>query len=140
MNRSNDNRSKLPSVEQILKTLSIHALIEQWGRSTIAQAIRELQREQRKLSALETWATNPDEYDTHLENWTTANLSHGYTTVFNLTGTVIHTNLGRSLLSEAIMSMTHMLNLSTRKNGKYLFRIQVLHLVQLKIDGQLMLI
>ncbi len=104
MNRSNDNRSKLPSVEQILQTPSIRALIKAWGRSTIAEVVRELQRIQRDLPEIEIWATISEEYESKIEEWAKEHLGHGYTTVFNLTGTVIHTNLGRSLISTEIMA------------------------------------
>jgi L-seryl-tRNA(Ser) seleniumtransferase len=88
----------LPSVERILKDDNIAPMIAQFGHQAVRNAVRELQTNARKLApgSIPDWATTPGLYATPLRNdleFTT------YRSVFNLTGTVIHTNLGRSLLS-----------------------------------------
>ena len=100
----NDNqRRKLPGVDQVLRAPQLTSLVGQWGAATVANAIRSIQSSERELSELSGWATYPEHYLEPITAWLRTNIGHGYETVFNLTGTVIHTNLGRSLLSEQLM-------------------------------------
>ena len=101
----NDNqRRKLPGVDQILRAPQLAFLVRQWGLATVASAIRSIQISERDRSHLSSWAMEPEHYLEPITTWLRTHVGHGYETVFNLTGTVIHTNLGRSLLSEQLMA------------------------------------
>ena len=101
----NDNqRRKLPGVDQILRAPQLTSLVRQWGVATVANAIRSIQIFERDRSRLSSWAMEPEHYLEPITTWLRTHVGHGYETVFNLTGTVIHTNLGRSLLSEQLMA------------------------------------
>ena len=101
----NDNqRRKLPGVDQILRAPQLAFLVRQWGLATVANAIRSIQISERNRSHLSSWAMEPEHYLEPITTWLRTHVGHGYETVFNLTGTVIHTNLGRSLLSEQLMA------------------------------------
>ena len=104
MVEKSNQRRKLPGVDQVLRAPQIASLVEQWGAATVANAIREVQAPERDRSQLSSWATLPEEYLEPITAWLRAHIGHSYETVFNLTGTVIHTNLGRSLLSEQLMA------------------------------------
>ena len=101
----NDNqRRKLPGVDQVLRAPQLAFLVRQWGLATVANAIRSIQISERDRSHLSSWAMEPEHYLEPITTWLRTHVGHGYETVFNLTGTVIHTNLGRSLLSEQLMA------------------------------------
>ena len=101
----NDNqRRKLPGVDQILRAPQLAFLVRQWGLATVANAIRSIQISERDRSHLSSWAMEPEHYLEPITTWLRTHVGHGYETVFNLTGTVIHTNLGRSLLSKELMA------------------------------------
>ncbi len=103
-NRRVMSRRSLPSVDAVLTDASIAPVIARWGLQVVKDAVRQLQKEARR-SEVPDWATRTSEYARALEDWITAHVGHGYRRVFNLTGTVIHTNLGRSVLSaEAMMA------------------------------------
>ncbi|MEC8834348.1 MAG: hypothetical protein VYC07_06600, partial [Pseudomonadota bacterium] len=103
MIEKSNQRRQLPGVDQILRTPQLESLVVQWGMATVANAIRAIQATERERSQLSDWATRPEHYLGPITTWLRAHVGHGYETVFNLTGTVIHTNLGRSLLSEEMM-------------------------------------
>lgn len=87
------NRRALPSVDQLLR--SVPGLIEAHGRAAVTQAARALLAESR--AGAPAPADYPAALAARLEAATRSNLRP----VFNLTGTVLHTNLGRALLAEA---------------------------------------
>ena len=116
----------LPSVDQVLKNAG--ALIERWGREYVTRSIREQIQTQRDRIISGSADTSADV--THLlqlvkeqlEMETQASL----VPVFNLTGTVLHTNLGRALLPgtavDAVMKVASQAcnleyNLDTGKRG-----------------------
>ena len=104
MIEKSNQRRKLPGVDQVLRAPQLASLVDQWGAATVANAIREIQTSERDRSQLSSWATLPEHYLEPITTWLRDHVGHGYETVFNLTGTVIHTNLGRSLLSEQLMA------------------------------------
>lgn len=96
-------RRHLSSVDSILNAPAVRALVQQWGLLTVKHAVRTLQEEMRCADAPPPdWATRPDGYCGHVESWLEREVGHGYVPVFNLTGTIVHSNLGRSVLSEAL--------------------------------------
>jgi L-seryl-tRNA(Ser) seleniumtransferase len=96
-NAEADDRRKLPSVDEVLRTETARLAAERFGRPGVVEAVRaalaaaraghgvQLRAEQAAAIALG-----------QLEATASARLRP----VYNLTGTVLHTNLGRALLAE----------------------------------------
>ena len=88
----------LPSVDRLLRSLPLQPVLATHGHSTVVTMLRTLLDEARAADA----ATMPTEAE-----WS-ANCAHRIEAqarsrvrpLFNLTGTVLHTNLGRALLPE----------------------------------------
>ena len=93
----------LPSVDAVLSDASVARVIAHWGLQVVKDAVRNLQKEARG-GDVPDWATRSSDYAPAIEDWITTRVGHGYRRVFNLTGTVIHTNLGRSVLSAEAMT------------------------------------
>jgi L-seryl-tRNA(Ser) seleniumtransferase len=92
----------LPSVDQVLKLPGTLSLIERFGRTFVAREIRALLLKWR-AGALENKPLPPldaaaivDALTAHIDT----RLAPVLKPVFNLTGTVLHTNLGRAVLPE----------------------------------------
>ena len=101
---ANANAARLPSVDKVLSTAALKALIAEYGASVCTTAVRatldalrqralagELNAEQLRVEALapQVAARLAQQFAPRLK------------AVFNLTGTVLHTNLGRALLPDA---------------------------------------
>ena len=104
-----DSPAALPSVDKVLRWQAVQPLISKHGRSIVTSLIREVLDEYRQAfrgngeNRLEL--TDGDLLNA-LEFSLSAKLSPSLKPVFNLTGTVLHTNLGRSPLpEEAIAAM-----------------------------------
>lgn len=95
-------RSRLPSVDKVLNAASVKRVARDRGLAMVKRAVRELQSELRANGDLPDWATDPDGYAAPLEARLTVVLGRGLVRVFNLTGTIIHTNLGRATISRAM--------------------------------------
>ena len=117
-------RRALPSVDRLLSSSAVAPLIARFGRALTTDAIRELLQAQREKLSHNASAFEFDEprfiaaCDTELENQTQPSLRP----VFNLTGTVLHTNLGRALMpqsvADAVMTaMTRPVNLEFDLGG-----------------------
>ena len=92
--------SALPSIDQLLTQPAVFALREQYGHTATVNVLRDL------LAALRaTLKSNPehrwavDQLVTQCQQAMAAASRNSLRPVFNLTGTVLHTNLGRALLS-----------------------------------------
>src|SRR5258706_4997482 len=94
-----------PSVDRVARLRGVEALVEPYGRSAVIDAIRAV------LDGHRTRKNDPghrppgdaqigDEVAQRLRERSAPSLRR----VFNLTGTVLHTNLGRALLSEAAVA------------------------------------
>jgi L-seryl-tRNA(Ser) seleniumtransferase len=92
----------LPSVDQVLRANAAILAIERFGRPAAVAAVRQALDEARiTLHAGKTLQPQPDALaNTALARLTLDALS-SLRPVFNLTGTVLHTNLGRALLADA---------------------------------------
>lgn len=90
----------LPSIDSLMKATAMAPVIAAFGAGSVKQALRTLQARWRESRTAPDWAQEPAAWATAvsraLEPW-------GYRPVFNLTGTVIHSNLGRALPSPALM-------------------------------------
>lgn len=89
----------LPAVDALLSDIALKQLVQRHGVQAVRNEIRTLQAKMRESSQVPEWAVSAVGYQTHLDS---ALWSQAYTPVFNVTGTIIHTNLGRSLLSDTL--------------------------------------
>ncbi len=103
--------SRLPSVDRILALPICQPLLAEFGRSPVVQSIREELQQLRQQNDAAVMALTREQ----LEEWVTQRVKTqlaqrsrpALRAVFNLTGTVLHTNLGRALLpQEAVEAVT----------------------------------
>ena len=124
LNPAHAARRALPSVDRLLNDGRIAALVSQYGRPLVVETVRSaLDRARAALAASETAAAFDDERfiaacSSELARTTERSLKR----VFNCTGTVLHTNLGRAVMprcaAEAVMeAMTQPANLEFDLGG-----------------------
>ncbi|WP_231907130.1 L-seryl-tRNA(Sec) selenium transferase [Comamonas aquatica] len=94
---------RLPSVDKLLHTPALQALQQQYGTSSTTDAVRQVLEGLRP--ALRDGSLHADQVtETALVQATAQRLTERFAprlrSVFNLTGTVLHTNLGRALLPQ----------------------------------------
>jgi L-seryl-tRNA(Ser) seleniumtransferase len=96
-------RRALPSVDRLLKHPAADALVSSYGRPLVVEAIRALLDERRATLAAEhaPVAFDDQEFIGSCAAYLQALTAPSLRPVFNLTGTVLHTNLGRALMPEA---------------------------------------
>src|SRR5579864_2984432 len=92
----------LPSVDLVLKTVAADLLRERFGRAALTDAVRaELDDARRACRAGMTEPPpDPDQVAIRAKARLEAMQQPGVRTVFNLSGVVLHTNLGRAVLAE----------------------------------------
>lgn len=83
----------LPSVDRVLRSPGGAELVERHGRVPVTESLRAL------LAEIRAGAAPPDDMVAALG--ARLDVPSALRAVFNLTGTVLHTNLGRALLAEA---------------------------------------
>ncbi|MFM0239217.1 L-seryl-tRNA(Sec) selenium transferase [Paraburkholderia phytofirmans] len=101
--------ARVPSVEKVMASAEFAALLAEYGRTQVLGAVRE---------ALDTWRAGAQSGDASVSALDVAQLKSAVEaalrkrhesrlrSVFNLTGTVLHTNLGRALLpDEAVQAV-----------------------------------
>ena len=95
-----ETRSALPSVDRLLRHAALADALERHGHTAVVEAARAVLAESR--------AAGGNANEAELISKATARLSARFAPalrpVFNLTGTVLHTNLGRAQLSEAAIA------------------------------------
>ena len=89
--------ASLPSVDRLLRSDAVSPLLAAHGRSTVTQTIREVLAELRAAGQANPEAAIVDRVAARLAAQARPTLRP----VFNLTGTVLHTNLGRAVLPDA---------------------------------------
>jgi len=111
-------RRAIPSVDRLLKLGAVAALVSEYGRPLVVETIRTVLDEQRTLHEQSRVALNLDEtaLTAQCAERLRAATSASLKPVFNLTGTVLHTNLGRALFARsaaqaAVAAMTRAVNL-----------------------------
>ncbi len=98
---------ELPSIDRWLREPPVAALVAEHGHTLVAACARQCLaslRERALAGQLERQAVTPAALATDLDKRITASLVPALRPVLNLTGTVIHTNLGRSLLPAAALA------------------------------------
>ncbi len=93
------SRRQLPSVDRVLNDPSASRTVARWGKRTVKLALQAVQDELRAAPDVPAWARSPSGYHDALDDWLRQHVGRGYEPVFNLTGTLVHTNLGRSPLA-----------------------------------------
>ena len=78
------------------------ALAGRWGAATVKQAVRALQASARAAEEPPAWAARERGYAAAADEWLRTHVGEGYQTVFNLTGVLVHSNLGRSVIAPNI--------------------------------------
>ncbi|GAA3848896.1 L-seryl-tRNA(Sec) selenium transferase [[Pseudomonas] carboxydohydrogena] len=94
--------SRIPSVDEILKTPLARQAVARFGWARVVEAIRQATAVVRRgIEAGEALAPGAEAIATDAVSWLEADARPNARPVFNLTGTVLHTNLGRAILAEA---------------------------------------
>jgi len=97
----------LPSVDRLLRQPGAMALAGEHGHTWVAEqarALLEALRAEALAGALAAGAVQPEALDAALRERIDAGLRPRLAPVLNLTGTVIHTNLGRAWLADAALA------------------------------------
>ncbi|HWR88805.1 MAG TPA: L-seryl-tRNA(Sec) selenium transferase [Dissulfurispiraceae bacterium] len=96
--------ASLPAVDEVLKSVKGLAWQRSFPRRYVLQAIREVIEEKRRL-ILDGGATDIDtgHFEAEIESRAARLSAFSLRRVINATGVVIHTNLGRSLLSRDVL-------------------------------------
>ncbi|MCB1685065.1 MAG: L-seryl-tRNA(Sec) selenium transferase [Pseudomonadales bacterium] len=89
----------LPAIDRLIRDPGLQSLIERHGLEIVKQALRSLQSSWRGAGQAPEWAADVAGYERVL---TERLHGQGYRPVFNLTGTIIHTNLGRALIDSQL--------------------------------------
>jgi L-seryl-tRNA(Ser) seleniumtransferase len=93
--------AKLPSIDRILNWPAVAPLLARHGRGFVTREARALLTEWREQALAERRvAVDETSIAQALSKRMEARVEPGLRPVFNLTGTVLHTNLGRALLAE----------------------------------------
>ncbi len=100
--------SSIPSLDRLLRAPELQQLLDRTGRQLVLDEARaELAHLRQAIRRGENADTSLEGLTRHIEGRVGAALQMSLRPVFNLTGTVLHTNLGRApLAEEAIEAMT----------------------------------
>jgi L-seryl-tRNA(Ser) seleniumtransferase len=97
-----DSRTALPSVDRILHEPAVLALMDRHGRQPVTESVRVVLADMRDGRI----ALNGADIAEHCRARLEAEMRPSQRRVFNLTGTVLHTNLGRAPLPEEAVTAT----------------------------------
>ena len=89
---------QLPAISKLLEAPELQALTIRHGAIAVKERLRAMQQAARRSGEVPAWAGTPAEYAKRID---AALAGRGYQVVHNFTGTIIHTNLGRSPLDKA---------------------------------------
>ncbi len=102
MGERSANLSRIPSIDEVLKTATAVAAIDRFGRPSVVAAIRQSAEGARKaVGAGDAMPSGAEAVASSAVAQLEADAKLNARPVFNLTGTVLHTNLGRAVLAEA---------------------------------------
>ncbi|MBK7530733.1 L-seryl-tRNA(Sec) selenium transferase [Piscinibacter sp.] len=108
----------LPSVDRLLRSPAVSELVAEHGHTLVAEQARALLdglRVQALAGALDVSAVNAGALQASLAARIAQRLAPRMRRVLNLTGTVIHTNLGRALLADS--ALQHLLAMMAGPNN-----------------------
>ena len=94
--------ARLPSVDRIIRHTALAAAVDRFGVELVKETVRALQQQFRREPAPPPWATDAEHYREAVEQRLNDRVGPGLRNVFNMTGTIIHTNLGRAQISRAM--------------------------------------
>ena len=122
LNANDAARRALPSVDRLLQQPRVAALITQYGRPLVVEAIRSVIDAQRAAMAQNAAVADEATLIERCAEQLAATMRPSMRPVFNLTGTVLHTNLGRALVGTiaadaAYQAMTRAVNLEFDVDG-----------------------
>ena len=89
----------LPAIDRLLESPELAPWIARHGRGAVKAALQRMQNGLRQSGEVAAWAGEASGYAARLE---TRLADAGYRPVHNMTGTLIHTNLGRAPLGDAL--------------------------------------
>ncbi len=100
-----------PAIDRLLRDPAFAPLIAQHGLGVVKARVRAMQADVR-ANGDTAWVDDIQTWAARAEHGLANDFGNGLTPVYNLTGTLLHTNLGRALLSEqlartAIEAATH---------------------------------
>ncbi len=98
-----DPRQRLPSVDRLLQHASTGPMLRNWGRRSVTHGIRSVLERARAVFDGSGPVPTDEALLGDLHQWLQAHGRRGPRRVLNLTGTVIHTNLGRAPLPTDIL-------------------------------------
>ncbi|PAK14185.1 L-seryl-tRNA(Sec) selenium transferase [Burkholderia ubonensis] len=119
LNELNALLARVPSVERVLSSAPLQPVLDEYGRTRVLQAVRAELERWRTVAQHDPAAAEPlDEtrIAAAVARTLAAQSAGAVRPVFNLTGTVLHTNLGRALLPDdavraVVAALTQPLNL-----------------------------
>ncbi|KVM08107.1 L-seryl-tRNA(Sec) selenium transferase [Burkholderia ubonensis] len=119
LNELNALLARVPSVERVLSSAPLQPVLDEYGRTRVLQAVRAELERWRTAAQHDPAAAEPlDEtrIAAAVARTLAAQSAGAVRPVFNLTGTVLHTNLGRALLPDeavraVLAALTQPLNL-----------------------------
>jgi L-seryl-tRNA(Ser) seleniumtransferase len=97
-----DVRRELPSVNALLESESLRPLLDRTARAVVVQAIRSAIDDARRHPAIVP--RDDDAWAARVEAAITASVQPSLRAVFNATGVILHTNLGRAPLADAALA------------------------------------
>ena len=100
--RADSHRQSIPSIDRLLSAPFLEEIVADWGRESVRAAIREIQDRVRANEGTAEINDVESFYRDKIERWLATERLRGYQRVFNLTGTVLHTNLGRARIDESM--------------------------------------
>ncbi|WP_336797645.1 L-seryl-tRNA(Sec) selenium transferase [Erwinia aphidicola] len=97
--------SQLPAIDSLLRQPAFQALSDRWGHRQLVDLLRQLQQQARDAiqqhQQLPAWCSD---WAQHAARQLQQTHASGLQPVLNLSGTLLHTNLGRAQLAEAAVS------------------------------------
>jgi L-seryl-tRNA(Ser) seleniumtransferase len=95
-----DKRAALPAIDRVLRTPGATLLIERYGRSLVVDVVRDVVAERRTAGYVASADATTEAIIAASGAALARLMQASQRRVFNLTGTVLHTNLGRAPLPE----------------------------------------